>query len=57
MFALFTACHPQVPPQKPFLRMNYADAVKYCNQHNIYKDEEKKEHFKFGDVCACVLLY
>lgn len=38
-----------VQPQKPFLRMNYADAVKYCNEHNIYKDEETKEHFKFGD--------
>lgn len=38
-----------VAPQKPFLRMNYADAVKFCNDNNIYKDEEKKEHFQFGD--------
>lgn len=40
-----------VAPKKPFLRMNYADAIKFCNEHNIYKDldEEKKEHFQFGD--------
>lgn len=38
-----------VPPARPFLRMNYSDAVKYCNEHNIYKDEETKEHFQFGD--------
>eukprot|EP00456_Euglypha_rotunda_P082711 TRINITY_DN8151_c0_g1_i7.p1 TRINITY_DN8151_c0_g1~~TRINITY_DN8151_c0_g1_i7.p1 ORF type:complete len:457 (+),score=75.83 TRINITY_DN8151_c0_g1_i7:53-1423(+) len=37
------------PPQKPFLRMDYSEAVKYCNEHNIYKDEKTKEHFKFGD--------
>ncbi len=40
----------QVPPKKPFKRMNYSDAVKFCNEHEIYKDEEKKEHFVFGDV-------
>lgn len=37
------------PPQKPFLRMNYSDAVKFCRENNIYKDEETKEHFEFGD--------
>lgn len=35
---------------KPFRRMTYADAVKYCNEHNIYKDPETKTHFEFGDV-------
>lgn len=38
-----------VPPTKPFLRMNYSDAVKYCNEHEIYKDDETKTHFEFGD--------
>jgi len=38
-----------VPPKKPFIRMNYSDAIKYCNEHNIYKDDKKKEHFVFGD--------
>ena len=39
-----------VAPKKPFLRMNYSDAIKYVNEHNIYKDEETKEHFVYGDV-------
>ncbi len=29
--------------------MNYSDAVKYCREHEIYKDEENKIHFEFGD--------
>ena len=29
--------------------MNYADAVKYCREHEIYKDEANKTHFEFGD--------
>jgi len=37
------------PPKKPFLRLDYSDAIKYCNENNIYKDEKTKEHFKFGD--------
>lgn len=36
-------------PERPFLRMSYSDAVKFCNDNNIYKDEETKEHFVFGD--------
>lgn len=36
-------------PSKPFKRMNYSDAVKYCREHNIYKDESSKTHFEFGD--------
>lgn len=36
-------------PSKPFKRMNYSDAVKYCREHEIYKDKENKIHFEFGD--------
>lgn len=35
--------------QRPFLRMTYEEAVKYCREHSIYKDPETKEHFEFGD--------
>ena len=36
-------------PTKPFKRMDYSDAIKYCQENDIYKDEETKEHFVFGD--------
>lgn len=38
-----------VVPKRPFRRMNYTDAVEYCRTHEIYKDEETKTHFEFGD--------
>ena len=37
------------PLKRPFKRMNYTDALKYCREHGIYKDEETKTHFEFGD--------
>jgi asparaginyl-tRNA synthetase len=37
------------PPKKPFKRMNYTDAIEYCRQHKIYKDEKTQTFFEFGD--------
>ena len=37
------------PPTKPFLRMNYSDAIQYLVDHSIYKDEDTKTPFVFGD--------
>lgn len=36
-------------PSRPFKRMTYAECIKYCKEHNIYKDEENKIHFQEGD--------
>lgn len=36
-------------PETPFLRMTYHEAIDYCNAHQIYKDEETKEVFQYGD--------
>ena len=33
-----------------FREMTYVDAVKFCREHNIYKDEKEQTHFEFGDV-------
>lgn len=35
--------------ERPFLRMTYEDAVKYCREHEIYKDPGTQTHFEFGD--------
>lgn len=37
------------PLKRPFRRMDYVDALKYCREHGIYKNEETKEYFEFGD--------
>ncbi|KTW25900.1 asparagine-tRNA ligase [Pneumocystis carinii B80] len=37
-------------PQKPFLRMKYEDAIKYCNEHNILNTNG--ELHVFGDDIA-----
>lgn len=35
--------------RRPFKRMTYRDALTYCREHLIYKDEESATHFEFGD--------
>lgn len=32
-----------------FVRMTYQDAIEYCRAHEIYKDDEEKTFFEFGD--------
>eukprot|EP00276_Gloeochaete_wittrockiana_P005067 CAMPEP_0184652632 /NCGR_PEP_ID=MMETSP0308-20130426/10337_1 /TAXON_ID=38269 /ORGANISM="Gloeochaete witrockiana, Strain SAG 46.84" /LENGTH=511 /DNA_ID=CAMNT_0027087623 /DNA_START=20 /DNA_END=1552 /DNA_ORIENTATION=- len=47
---LLRSVHPSFSvPQRPFKRLEYTDAIKFCQEHNIYKDEETKTHFQFGD--------
>jgi len=47
---LLKAVNPEfVAPKRPFLRMDYKDAIEYCRKNNIYKEEETKTHFEFGD--------
>eukprot|EP00871_Galdieria_phlegrea_P002426 jgi/Galph1/3184/GphlegSOOS_G1831.1 len=36
-------------PKRPFRRMTYENAIQYCREHDIYKDEVTKMHFEFGD--------
>lgn len=43
--------HPEITKilEKPFKRMKYSEAIEFCRKHEIYKDEEKKEFFEYGD--------
>jgi hypothetical protein len=36
--------------------MDYADAIKWLNDHNVYKDEEQKIPFELGDVRTVIAL-
>mmetsp|Transcript_8918 Transcript_8918/g.26786 ORF Transcript_8918/g.26786 Transcript_8918/m.26786 type:complete len:518 (-) Transcript_8918:283-1836(-) len=48
--ALLKVLNPDLKPLKrPFKRMNHADAIRFCRENNIYKDEESKEHFTEKD--------
>jgi len=45
---LLDAVNPKFElPKKPFMQMNYSDAIEYCRTHNIKK--ESGEDFVFGD--------
>ncbi|KAL0491643.1 asparaginyl-tRNA synthetase [Acrasis kona] len=53
---LIRLCNPEadkilevVTKNRPFKRMTYAECIKFCNEHNIYKDPKTEEHFKHGD--------
>nr|WCZ58552.1 asparaginyl-tRNA synthetase [Andalucia godoyi] len=47
---LLAALNPGLPVLKrPFKRMTYEDAVAFCREHLIYKNEDTKEFFEFGD--------
>lgn len=36
--------------KRPFRVMTHADAIRYCREHNIYKDKERQIHFADDDV-------
>ncbi|KAL0228617.1 hypothetical protein GEMRC1_013237 [Eukaryota sp. GEM-RC1] len=36
-------------PKRGFRRMKYSEAITWLKEHEIYKDEEKKEFYEFGD--------
>jgi len=36
-------------PKRPFLRMDYTEAIEYCRKNNIYKDPSTQTNFEFGD--------
>jgi asparaginyl-tRNA synthetase len=38
-----------VTKHRPFKRMTYAECIKFCQEHNVYKDKENKIHFELGD--------
>ena len=45
--AMVHELHPEfVPPQKPFMRMDYKDAIKYLKEHDIKKDDGS--YYEFG---------
>ena len=39
-----------VAPTRPFRRVRYSEFITYLAEHGIYKDEEKKIPFVYGDV-------
>jgi len=48
--SLLASVNPNLAAMKrPFKRMTYRDALVYCRDNLIYKDEETQTHFDFGD--------
>ena len=39
-------------PEKPFIRMNYSDAIKYLKDSGITKDDGS--FYEFGEVSLCL---
>lgn len=39
-----------------FREMTYADAINFCREHKIYKDDKEQTFFEFGDVCFLLPL-
>lgn len=37
-------------PERPFLRMDYSDAIKYLKENNITKEDGS--FYEFGEVCS-----
>jgi asparaginyl-tRNA synthetase len=37
------------PLKKPFMRMKYSDAIDFLKAHEIYKNDETKEFYVYGD--------
>lgn len=41
-------------PERPFLRMNYSEAITYLKDHNIVKDDGT--YYEFGEVCMIAII-
>ena len=51
--ALIKQLNPDfVRPTRPFMRMTYADAIKYVNDHDILTNDEPPRQHVFGDDIA-----
>ena len=53
--AMVHELHPEfVPPQKPFMRMDYKDAIKYLKENDIKKDDGS--YYEFGESVWKLIL-
>jgi len=43
-----------IPPTRPFMRMDYKDAIKYLKEHDIKKDDGS--FYEFGFIYSSLLL-
>lgn len=42
-------------PTRPFMRMNYADAITYLKENNITKEDGS--FYEFGEVCFVIFMF